>query len=1060
MCVALLVPFLSKADVTAEWNFKSDLPEGICAATNYQGVEVDVPSTVEGIVMHVDATNGKLFCIDRNNAQFNQGTILRIPVTTAKDTVTVSGYPGYYAYSIGGVEATEAETVHRATAAEAAQGYVEVVSTGNNSYIYGVKVVQVSMIQEKLLYSADFSTWTKVSAATKVTQVEQSTKYSHENFTFDIYDTEINPAGVNSKFNNGEALGWLMAAKKEDPYILTSTFASISKVRYVHAATGGSRGWKMWAKGDGDEDWVVISDSYAAADGNINSKGEKNATGWCEVNAEVNRTNVQLKWTNIKSTENAYMFELDLYGLVDMSKTPALGSFKVNGTKYDAADIFAEQADGTNAATIEIPKAQAMISSENPLTDVEVDNGEITSTVYTLAEDGKTATATIVVEANGDKATYVATFVFKPDFTVSYVNVDGSVIGTQIVEKDAAISEFKYGEKDVTVADGKKFRGWFVAAKGGRKYTEAEVITSDLNVYAVTTDIETESATARYSYNLKDLYFEADDHEAFNPEGTCAFHDAIHGWVFNNGDKLNVLVGGHAYILLDLCTYSKSGAKIAISNAAGEELATISATVSTDGGSNTYEYDGEAGVLTLSFDNTTYVHGFTIVNDAKKSIVASDNGYYVVEAGNADKFLKTLEIANAKSSKDARTYIFLPDGTYDLGETCLTKVSGSNISIIGQSMDNTIIMNTAPEESINTTATLLVTGSNIYFQDLTLKNALNYFDSSTAGRAVCLQDKGSRTICKNVKLLSYQDTYYSNAASQFYFETSEIHGVVDYICGGGDVYFNKCKLVNESRSLTPKSGSVTIAAPYTDESNKFGYVFESCTIENLAKEFNFGRAWGGVARLAYLNTTINQPSEVTSTRFTAAGMNVAADKFVEYNSVDSLGNVVSPASNVVKFTKDKTTNEMETILTAEQASEYSLDKVFTDWTPATLAAQVAPATVSNADGVISWDAVEGAKAYAVVVDGVVAAIVEGTTYTVADKAETIEVRAANEMGGFGEAVKAQATTGVDNVIAADVVSTQYYNLQGIRVADNAKGVVVRVQTLSNGKQVVTKTVLK
>jgi pectin methylesterase-like acyl-CoA thioesterase len=375
-------------------------------------------------------------------------------------------------------------------------------------------------------------------------------------------------------------------------------------------------------------------------------------------------------------------------------------------------------------------------------------------------------------------------------------------------------------------------------------------------------------------------------------------------------------------------------------------------------------------------------------------------------------------------------------------------------------MDNTIIMNTAPEESINTTATLLVTGSNIYFQDLTLKNALNYFDSSTAGRAVCLQDKGSRTICKNVKLLSYQDTYYSNAASQFYFETSEIHGVVDYICGGGDVYFNKCKLVNESRSLTPKSGSVTIAAPYTDESNKFGYVFESCTIENLAKEFNFGRAWGGVARLAYLNTTINQPSEVTSTRFTAAGMNVAADKFVEYNSVDSLGNVVSPASNVVKFTKDKTTNEMETILTAEQASEYSLDKVFTDWTPATLAAQVAPATVSNADGVISWDAVEGAKAYAVVVDGVVAAIVEGTTYTVADKAETIEVRAANEMGGFGEAVKAQATTSVDNVIAADVVSTQYYNLQGIRVADNAKGVVVRVQTLSNGKQVVTKTVLK
>jgi hypothetical protein len=189
-------------------------------------------------------------------------------------------------------------------------------------------------------------------------------------------------------------------------------------------------------------------------------------------------------------------------------------------------------------------------------------------------------------------------------------------------------------------------------------------------------------------------------------------------------------------------------------------------------------------------------------------------------------------------------------------------------------------------------------------------------------------------------------------------------------------------------------------------------------------------------------------------------MNVAADKFVEYNSVDSLGNVVSPSTNVVKFTKDKTTNEMETILTAEQASEYSLDKVFPDWTPAELAAQVVPTSVENKEGVISWEAVEGAKAYAVVVDGTVEAIVEGTSYTVDADAKTVAVRAANTMGGFGEAVAAQTSTGVNDAIAADVVSTQYYNLQGIRVADSAKGVVVKVQTLSNGKQVVSKTVLK
>ena len=130
----------------------------------------------------------------------------------------------------------------------------------------------------------------------------------------------------------------LMAAKSDNPYVVTSPLASITKVHFMHGATGSKRGWKLWAKGDGDDDWVLLSSSVA------------NPAAGCDVDVAVNRTNCQLKFTNITNNQNAYLMQLDIYGNVDMSKTPALGSFKVNGVQYFAADICEEDAPGAIAA--------------------------------------------------------------------------------------------------------------------------------------------------------------------------------------------------------------------------------------------------------------------------------------------------------------------------------------------------------------------------------------------------------------------------------------------------------------------------------------------------------------------------------------------------------------------------------------------------------------------------------------------------------------------------------------------------------------------------------------
>ena len=769
ICLMLVFSFIAKAqDVTATWDFQHNLPEGI-NSTNIQKGEGDVASNVEGISLHVNATTGKL-AGRTSDAQFNQGTIIQVPVKSAKDVVTVTSYPNYHNYTVGGTAATADVTEHKATTAEVAQGYVEIIGTAT-SYLYNIKVVHVSAIQEKALYTTDFTNWAaKDRKKTTNDVVNLKTLYSKEAFTFTLNGVGISPA--DTKFTGHT--GFMQLAKytgeysAAEPSAITSSLASITKITLHQAATGGNRGIKVSVKGDGDEDWVVLHNNSIAT-----QAGE-------DLTIKVNRTNCQIKLENFTLSQNAYVTDLAIYGNVDMSKAPMLGSFSLNGNKYQVADIFAEEASGKQIATILVSKKESLISESNPLTNLVADNGTIKSTTYTTTGEGaaqKTIVA-IVVEANGDQVTYELTVGFKPDFTLTYYNIDGTTkLGTQSVEQDAQIAAFKEGmEEQVTVANGKKFRGWSSSLKQDeKKYTVDDVIKSDINLYALVTDIETTNPTARYDYNLQKEGFCADDHEAFNPEGSGKWYKEQHGWVFSAGDKIKLLMGGKGYIKMNLCQHSAS-ANITLSDPQGNQLATIDAKAAKDGTLGILQNPStESGEYTLTFAGTAYLHSLSIVN-LKESPYTQNGNWYIVKAGDAQSFITTLETVNgANAATDApRSYIFLPNGTYDLDEACLTTISGNNISIIGENMDKTIIVNKPETEGIANTATLFNTSSNLYMQDLTLKNAYP-FDASKTGRAVCLQDKGTRTICKNVRMLSYQDTYYSNNNSgQYYFENAVI----------------------------------------------------------------------------------------------------------------------------------------------------------------------------------------------------------------------------------------------------------------------------------------------
>ena len=1052
LSLLLVFAFIAKAqDVTAIWDFQHNVPEGINTATNFQGKVGDITSTVDGILLHVDATNGKLKG-RTTDAQFNTGTILQVPVKSAKDIVTVTSCHGYHNYTIGGIAATEDATDHKATTAEVAKGYVEVVATGG-CYLYNVKVVQVSAIQEKALYTTDFTNWEKIDN-TKATDVKVNLKtlYSKEAFTFTFNGVGVDPTGNQAKFP--DRTGYMITAKypnqytTAEPSAVTSPLASITKITLHQAATGGNRGIKVSVKGDGDDDWVVIHNVSI-----VKASGE-------DLTLDVNRTNCQIKFENFALGQNAYVTDLAIYGNVDMSKTPMLGSFAVNGKAYQAADLFEENAEGKQIATILVSKKAKLITESNPLTDLVTANGTIKSTTYTTTGEGanQKTVATIIVEANGDEVTYELTVGFKPDFTLTYYNIDGkTVIGTQAVEQDAEIEAFVEGvENKVTVADGKKFRGWSSSLKQDeKKFTTSSVITSDAALYALVTDIETANATARYDYNFTKEGFDINDHEAISVENG-KWHDTTHGWVFESNGKIKVLMGGKGYIKMNLCQYSKTG-KITLLDPKGNEVSSIDAKATKDGNFGILQNEStESGEYTLTFEGgDTYIHSLSIVNMTNPAFAQNGN-WMEVKAGDAQGFMTALEIANGNNAaaNATRTFIFLPNGTYDLGDKCLTTISGNNISIIGESMDNTIIVNNPEVEGIGVTATLFNTSTGLYMQDLTLKNAYP-FDKST-GRAVCLQDKGTQTICKNVKMLSYQDTYYSNNnKGQYYFENSDIHGIVDFICGGGDVFFNKCTL-----TLEPGKGSY-ITAPYTDGSD-YGYVFDGCKIVGSATDsFTFGRSWGGTAKCAFLNTILdkNAAANIASTRWTTGGMNVVAKNFFEYNTVDENGKVISPAENIVKFTKDKEVSEYNTIITAEKAAEFSLDKVFNNWKPADLAAQKSATAATESNGKLAWEG--DTQMYIVLKDGKFFAMTAEKSLDIAGTTGSWSVRAANEMGGFG--MITSIVTGIKNIASAKdaaTVSTAIFSVSGAQQNSLQKGINIVVKTLADGSKKTEKVIMK
>ena len=154
-----------------------------------------------------------------------------------------------------------------------------------------------------------------------------------------------------------------------------------------------------------------------------------------------------------------------------------------------------------------------------------------------------------------------------------------------------------------------------------------------------------------------------------------------------------VFTSGNALLAVGVCTYSNT-AITEVKDAEGNKVGELNVEKNTtaDGEEQVIRYTGDATTLTFYFTATSYIHRIEVYNVLGFVDKDETTGYYIVPAGDAASLILTLKQIKAGEK------IFLPNGVYDLGEKVLTEINKNNISIIGQSMEGTVIKN-APSHS-------------------------------------------------------------------------------------------------------------------------------------------------------------------------------------------------------------------------------------------------------------------------------------------------------------------------------------------------------------------------
>ncbi|MBQ0073838.1 MAG: hypothetical protein KBT34_06560 [Prevotella sp.] len=568
-------------------------------------------------------------------------------------------------------------------------------------------------------------------------------------------------------------------------------------------------------------------------------------------------------------------------------------------------------------------------------------------------------------------------------------------------------------------------RGWGVQAKGDGDSDWVTISNSVANPAGgceKTVDVNKKNVKLRF-YNL------TSDQNAYLTSLV------IRGMVQPQGDLIDV----------DIVPSPYKGGTVAVTPDAGsfEKNTEVTAVATPNDGYLFMGWEDKDGNVLSS--NTSYT--FTVTEEKMvKAIFKSVSDFeYITEncapydaaVKNVAELTVALQKAAARADKNKRYRIFLFNGTYDFGSKAKTAVV-QNTSLIGESQEGVLVMNTAVLKSSyqEDTPVLFIdqNQNNVYMQDITVRQARDWDAKKSNGQCIAIRQRGKFAAYKNVTIQGVQDTYYINKAdASAYFEDCTLAGEVDFIYGDGTLFFQNC-------NLNPISSGAVITASNA-QTGYVGMVFNDCTIDG-ASGYALGRPWNDSPAVTYINTTMKQLPQAAGWKGMTANL---VCRFHEYGSKDADGNALDLSSRSISACSAAAGSDA-CVINAEQAKDYTLEKTFAKWpefTPAAMTKQTVASEAKMSGNVIAWTAASDAIGYAICKDNAVVGFSTTNSFTVDESliSEGAEwtVRAANAMGGLGNAIIVDTSTDVNTVY---ISAPRPYAING-KYVKNGKIIIIK-----------------
>lgn len=361
----------------------------------------------------------------------------------------------------------------------------------------------------------------------------------------------------------------------------------------------------------------------------------------------------------------------------------------------------------------------------------------------------------------------------------------------------------------------------------------------------------------------------------------------------------------------------------------------------------------ETSYLPLAFNGTgsCYLDGIVIDYSSDNASISHTVRVGTSSLANYSSIQSALD--NEVSSAATPLIIELENGIYtekisvNQPNVTLKSISGKSDDVIIQS--NYYSSNTFDDEGnfvpqdekdvgTDKSGTIIVgpKGTNFSMYNITVENTYNTKDNTGKNQqtpAVALCINADKVLVNKCKIIGRQDTLYVKGANnRIYFKDTYIEGTVDFIFGNADAYFEQCNL-HMAYFNGKDNGYYT--APNTNIENQ-GLVFNQCrlTADSRVEEVSLGRPWQNecytesvrvdgstlVTKVDQSRPNPNYENIGSSTTFIDCYMtdqiqnerwnvwtrkntkgetvNVTYEdtvEFVEYNSMDLDGNLLSPS---------------------------------------------------------------------------------------------------------------------------------------------------------------------